>query len=373
MYTMWHTSCCEYGPVFYMVRRRLIALSGDELPTYTVRCVEIKKKHGKPNRAGNLDGEPAVSWASKALRTLVSLFQSKSGTPSTFERPVTANTTGPLSWVTLLGFLLSVTVFIASIIFGDGMSMTATILLSLLSTLTGIANKWSLKLPKKPEGEAPPGDTVIRYPNGSYLVVKCDETIARELFFAPEEIQYWLNNPAVYRMISLLGTIVLMLGIIALANAKLQLQFAWAGAYIIINAAHWIAAAVPPKMHWDLSCYQLSEQGIQGGPTNGNFTEALWKAIVLTKSTRWVKNGKAAPQTGVWDEWLTYADDHANYATFVDNTQLIDPIFPDDRPTRAGKVWLLPKDWDPRNEWKKLSDEAELAKVKGAIPPNEAA
>ena len=90
------------------------------------------------------------------------------------------------------------------------MSLVATLLLSFLSTLTGVANKSKLKLPGKPPGETPPGDTVIRYPNGSYLVVRCEEEIARELYFAPEEIEYKLSNQTAYRMVSLLGTIVLM-------------------------------------------------------------------------------------------------------------------------------------------------------------------
>ena len=130
--------------------------------------------------------------------------------PETTKSRVTAKTTGPLSWVTILGFMLSVTLFVSSIVTGDGMSLVATLLLSFLSTLTGVANKSKLKLPGRRPGNAPPGDTVIRYPNGSYLVVRCEEEIARELYFAPEEIEYKLSNPATYRMVSLLGTIILM-------------------------------------------------------------------------------------------------------------------------------------------------------------------
>ena len=333
--------------------------------------MEIKKQPEALKRAQNVN--PVLSAFNKALINFVSMFSSKSGTPSTPERPVTANTTGPLSWVTLLGFFLSITIFVSSIVWGDGMSMIATLLLSLLSTLTGIANKWELKLPKKPEGSAPPGDTVIRYPNGSFLVVKCDESIARELFFAPEEIEYRLSDPAKYRILSLIGTVILMLGIISLANAKLQLQFAWVGAYILINAAHWIAAALPQKMHWDLTCYVLAEQGIQGGPSNGNFTEALWKAIVVTKDTRWVKNGKAAPQTGVWDQWLIEANTHAKLASSVESEDILRPIFPDGDPTRKGKVWKLPTNWNAREEWKKINSPAEQATANNALPPNEAA
>lgn len=88
--------------------------------------------------------------------------------------------------MTLLGFMEALTLLIASIVFGDGMSLIATLLLAGLSTIVGICNKWTLKLvqPPKANSENPKGDVVIRYPNGSFLVVKCSEHIARELYFA---------------------------------------------------------------------------------------------------------------------------------------------------------------------------------------------
>ena len=281
--------------------------------------------------------------------------RAKTQSPTIGPPPITAKATGPLSWVTLLGTFLSLTLFTTSIIFGDGMSLIATLLLSFLSTLTGIANKWSLKLPRRPHGAwAPPGDIVIRYPNGSYLVVRCDEDVARELYFAPEEIEYNVSNAATYRMISLLGTLILMLGIIALANAKLQLQFAWVGAYIIVNAAHWIVAAVPQRLHWDLSCYEIKEQSVEGGPSNRSFTDALWKAILLTKSTRWVRNGKAAPETSVWDAWLREAVRTAKDCKSYTGP-LIDPIWPGMDPSH-GTIWKVPEDWDAKEAWNNLND-----------------
>jgi hypothetical protein len=209
---------------------------------------------------------------------------------------------------------------------------------------------------------------VIRYPNGSFLIVKCEEDVARELYFAPEEIEYNIQNPTIYRGIALLGTVMLMLGVVFLANAKLQLQFAWAVAYILTNVAHWIAAAVPPKLHWDLSCYEVKEQSIVGGWKNPTFTDALWKAILVTKSTRWTRTGKAAPQTEVWDQWLAEAETMANLAKSHQGP-LIDPIWPGqdgnkkgehDR-TPYGTVWDapkdpnsragVPKDWNAKAAW----------------------
>lgn len=308
------------------------------MPPFMVRCVEVKKKmdfHTPTRIDTSFRGQPGARE------------RAKTQSPTLSPPRVMAKATGPLSWVTLLGFFLSLSLFIVSIVVGDGMPLLATVFLSFLSTLIGIANKWSLKLPQRQKGTDPPcGDVVIRYPNGSYLYVKCNEDVARELYFAPEEIEYNISNPSTYRMISLVSTLILMLGIIFLANAKLQLQFAWAAAYII-NAAHWIAAAIPPKNHWDLSCYEVKEQGIVGGPNNSNFTEALWKAVLLAKSTRWVRAGKAAPETTVWDEWLHEAGENAKLCGNHVGP-LIDPIWPGKEPSKS-IIWDVPKEWDARS------------------------
>ena len=322
------------------------------MPPHMVRCVQVTKTEARPpTRMDRFFGgqQPAKGSA-----------QSDSYKPPT----VKAKATGPLTWVTFLGFSLSVALFITSIIFGDGMSLLATILLSFLSTLVGIGNKWSLRFQKTAQGsEPPPGDVVIRYPNGSFLIVKCDENVARELYFAPEEIDYRIKSRWAYRMVSLVGTLMLMLGVIFLANARLELQFGWVGAYITINAAHWIAAALEPAKHWDLSRYTVREQGVNTGPASLTFTEALWKAVMLTKDTRWTKNGKAAlPQTEVWDMWAHEAQDAVQSVTSRVG-KLTDHWWRD-----SNIVWEDPEQWDPKEVWNRLNNEHATAARSHALP-----
>ena len=53
------------------------------------------------------------------------------------------------------------------------MALLATLMLSFLSTITGIANKWTAS-PNNPtpDKNAPEGDVVIRYNQGAFLIVK---------------------------------------------------------------------------------------------------------------------------------------------------------------------------------------------------------
>lgn len=166
----------------------------------------------------------------------------------------------------------------------------------------------------------------------------------------------------IYRLLSLMGTLMLMLGIVALANAKLWLQVAWAGAYIIANIAHWIAAALPPRTHWDLSCYEVKEEMLEGGPFNENFTEALWKAILLSQSIKWVRPGGAAPLTKVWNDWLEDARVKAQECAGQSKEKAFDakdlywPVEQQAGSKKAPvyKTWKKPV-WDAKGEWDRMN------------------
>ncbi|KAL8742929.1 MAG: hypothetical protein Q9190_004660 [Brigantiaea leucoxantha] len=231
------------------------------------------------------------------------------------------------SWLTalsILGCSFSITLLVLSIARSDGMALLATILLSTLSTLIGLANRWTPVLAKRTSQlRVPPSDVVINYPNGSFLIIKCDEDVARELYWAPEACIYVLNA-TIYRLVSLAGTLILMFGVICLGNAQLELQIGFAASYIILNAAYWVVAALPQTWHWDLSHYNVepwpyqyfntqTEQYEEGGKSD-RFTVALWKAIAITQTTAWVKNGSVAPVSEAWDRWTDEAGREARQA-----------------------------------------------------------
>lgn len=244
---------------------------GDSLPPYSVRCMSITKDETRP--------------ACKA------------------------RTTGPLTWLAILGCVLSIALSVLSIVFNDGMALLATMLLSFLSTVIGFGAKWSLKLPvRKSKREVPPGDVVIKYPQGAFLIIKCHEDVARELYWAPEKCEYKVGVQT-YRVVSLVGTLMLMFGVIFLASATQMLQICFAASYMVLNAAYWTVAALPPHWHWDLSSYKLEKEEYLDGEENDYFTEALWKTIAITQSIKWVKIAQAAPTTEAWENWLREAEE----------------------------------------------------------------
>jgi hypothetical protein len=311
---------------------------------------------------------------------------------------------GPTYLVSLLGCVLSLALFAVAMDQQDGMALLAVICLSFLSTLIGIGNKWKLNLPKRNAKNiwTPPGDVVIRYPKGSFLVVRCHEDVARELYFAPENLHYLVATPWKYRMISLVGTILLMFGVIFLGNAGTWLQIGFAGAYMILNAAYWIVAALPQRYHWDMSCFEvrsqtfnesdeveveklkekeddkLNGQAAAKKPTalpkkkkpyvsyNKTFTQALWKVIIATRDTEWITRSQAAPHTAAWEEWLREA---LELARGMDE--------PRPRGDKQITTYEIPQNWDPQERLadiiKSYKDGADLErggrKLSQAKPP----
>lgn len=229
---------------------------------------------------------------------------------------------------------MSLTLLVLSVTRKDGFAILATVLLSLLSSLIGLGSRWSLKLMKRNQSRhLPEDDIVIKYPNGAFLIVKCDENTARELYWHPEECEYRFGNTT-YRLVSLLGTITLMFGVICLGNSTLELQIAFAAAYMILNAAYWAVAALPPQWHWDLTCYSVLREDY-GKEVHASFTLALWKAIAVTRSVSWVRHGQIAPVSDAWKRWVDKAEDVV--ARQIERDEAEGRI--------AGKDWKMPE-WD---------------------------
>jgi hypothetical protein len=95
---------------------------------------------------------------------------------------------GLLAWLALTGFTMGAVLFGPSHHCDGGTALLATAMLSLLSTNTGITNK---RKPSpndpKPDPHSPTVDVVIKYPQGAFIVVKCDERTARHLHFGLSE------------------------------------------------------------------------------------------------------------------------------------------------------------------------------------------
>ncbi len=236
----------------------------------------------------------------------------------------------------------------------------------------------------------PPGDVVVRMRNGAFVVVRCTEAVARELYFGgAAECAYALAAPRHFHALVAAGTLLLMLGVALLGNCRPRMQLALGSAYIGLNALYLGAALLPPRWHWRLDARYCVEP-LRAEARLPNYTSALWAAIrcayesdgadgdgggddnvapekgdgsgaaVTATAMRmrgtasggannqrrgrsvhngvvdWVQRSDAAPVTPPWNNWVREAE-----ATLL-----------------AGNV-----DWDPVAAWRKLQgdEDAETA------------
>ena len=209
---------------------------------------------------------------------------------------------------------MSICLLVFAVIRSDGFALIATLLLSLLSSIIGIGSQWSPQLMARKQTRRVPDDFhIIQYPHGAFLVVKCDEDVRRELYWHPEKCNYIFGDTT-YRILSLVGTMMLMFGVICLANSTLALQVAFAAAYMILNATYWVVAALPDRWHWDLSCYEVTLEEYEGEEAQENFTQALWRTIAITGSAEWVNSGRVAPVSEGWKKWVETAGEKVRKA-----------------------------------------------------------
>jgi hypothetical protein len=236
---------------------------------------------------------------------------------------VPARKTSPLNILSIFSFALTLGLFTLSVVNRDGIACIALATISLASSIVGYASLWSPQLMKrKATSDVPRGDVVIRTREGAFIVVKCDENVARELYTGTEECVYKVQNVREYRFLVGVGTFLLMVSVVLLGNCNFPQQLAIGASYIVLNGLFWGAALIKKDKFWNLTLYEFDDITPEDGkhahleaipnatdPEHvPSFTRTMWYAIRETQEIGWVKKSGAAPVTEEWDAWLKEAD-----------------------------------------------------------------
>jgi hypothetical protein len=236
---------------------------------------------------------------------------------------VPARKTSPLNLLSIFSFALTLGLFVMSVVNQDGVACLALATISLASSIVGYASMWSPQLMKrKAKVDVPQGDVVIRTREGAFIVVKCDENVARELYTGTEECVYTVESIREYRFLVGVGTFLLMVSVVLLGNCNFPQQLAIGASYIVLNGLFWGAALIKKEKFWDLTLYEFADvtpedrqhAHLESIPNATDpehipsFTRTMWYAICETEEIGWVKKSGAAPVTEEWDSWLKEAD-----------------------------------------------------------------
>lgn len=230
----------------------------------------------------------------------------------------------PLHILSVGSCVLTIGLLILAVLIKDGTACIALGTISLCSSIVGYASLWSPLLESRRfRTKVPPGDVAIRTREGAFLIVKCDEVVARELYVGSEECNYRVETWQ-YRILVGFGTLLLMVSVVLLGNCDFTMQAAIGVSYMVLNGLFWAASLIPKSRFWDLSSYvveditsndarkadqvQIQTENLEEVPS---FTRTLWYAIRETKKIGWVKKCGAAPDTPQWDQWLKLAESNA--------------------------------------------------------------
>ncbi|KAL7785899.1 hypothetical protein V8C37DRAFT_393381 [Trichoderma ceciliae] len=231
----------------------------------------------------------------------------------------------PLHVLSAFSFLLSIAILIAAALWQDGTAIIAITLISSASTVVGYASSWRpILMQRRHTNQVPSGDVMIRTREGAFVLVRCSEDVARELYSGTEECEYYVGEKA-YRLCMALGTILLMFSVVLLGNCTWNSQVFIGGSYIVLNGLYWGLGMMPRTYFWDLSRYSWRDVTAHDGQKADaitdedderegypSFTRTLWYAIRETKAIGWVERSGAAPGTSQWKEWLNEALENAN-------------------------------------------------------------
>jgi len=212
-----------------------------------------EEEFGPPRRQETLR-EKVVNGANAVANTIVT------GSPN--KRPaVPAKLFSPLHLLTLLSCVVSLVILATAIYWHDGTAILAVFLISVASSIVGLASLWEPQLMSTQSAEnqkLPPGDIMIRTREGAFIYVKCDESVARELFSGTEECKYTVGSK-LHDALMAVGTIILMLAVVLLGNCKWNSQIFIGASYIVLNGLYWAIGMLPKRYSWDLTRYDVED------------------------------------------------------------------------------------------------------------------
>ncbi|KAI2464785.1 hypothetical protein F4781DRAFT_411797 [Annulohypoxylon bovei var. microspora] len=277
-------------------------------------------------------GEPKQGITKRV--TMKEKFQDFAANPTLVNnnaRPaVPATLYSPLHILSIFSCLLTCSIIGLAARYQDGTAIIAVSLVSFASSIVGWASWWRpILMNRSHTNTVPAGDVIIRTREGAFLLVKCTEEVARELYSGTEECEYHVSGRA-YRVLMGVGTCLLMISVILLGNCKWYTQIFIGCSYIVLNGVYWAMGLLPKQYFWDLGRYDIRDitppeamrahDTTSDDPREGvkSYTRTLWFAIRETRRTAWVNRSGAAPDTPQWRKWLAEAEQAAkdNNATW---------------------------------------------------------
>ncbi|KAI1880173.1 hypothetical protein JX265_001794 [Neoarthrinium moseri] len=289
---------------------------------YTADLVTVRRGEA----VDDLDngGETPRLRRAKTVHGALSNFTSNSPLFESANKDVGAVLYSPLNIVAFSSFLLTIGLVGAAAYWNDGTALLGIALISLSTSIIGWAGWWRTDIrSRRSLSKVPDGDVVIRSREGAFILVKCSEAIALELYAGIQECHHRIQARA-YRIFMMIGALCIMPAVVLFGNCTFNMQILVGASYMILNLVYWLIGILPRRYHWDLSRYTVEDitpvdarnahtVTDENDPHEGmrSFTRTLWFVIRETKRTAWVVRSGSAPSTPQWRAWLDEAESAA--------------------------------------------------------------
>ena len=250
-----------------------------------------------------------------------------------------------LNYLALGSLLLTIGLVAWSILVNDGMALLAVILMSLASSMVGLASKWSstfgasvlgpgalghfeawlervLSFPIRSINTGTKGSVIIYTPSKhAFIVVHCTMNVAMALYsFEANSKYYSVHGKQSYRVLRGLSALLLTFSLILLASSSWTMQIAVGSTYVLLTVV-WQIPTVTSSDKQSILAHFEAEQEYPPGldladeekPENADtekmprFARTLWYAIRATQETEWVIRSGIVPQKSGWELWLNEA------------------------------------------------------------------
>ena len=278
-------------------------------------------EHGGPHPGLGVARRPTTNGRMATFREKMTDYLARPTLATKNLRPaVPAALYSPVHILSVFSFLLTLALLGCAAYFRDGTAILAIALISLATSVVCYANWWRpLLMMRAHTNQVPAGDVVIRTREGAFVLVRCTEEVARELYSGTEECKYYVGEQ-MYKALMGLGTVVLMVAVVLLGNTNFALQVAVSVSYVTLNGLYWAMGLLPKTYFWDLSRYSWEDitpadardahtTTDERDPREGvkSYTRTLWYVIRETRRNGWVERSGAAPGTAQWKQWLQEA------------------------------------------------------------------
>lgn len=176
-------------------------------------------------------------------------------TALTEDRPViTTKWSSPTSIISAASSVLTGAIIGVMAYWKDGVALLAVGTMSLATSIVGYASWWRpVLMVRARRDKVTAGDIVVRTQQGGFILVRCSDEVARELYAGTAECEYHVGDRA-HKLLMALG--ISMVSIVLLGNVGCEGQTMVGESYILLNGASWLASMVSKEHYWDLSRYE---------------------------------------------------------------------------------------------------------------------